>query len=216
MIGFLFYSKKCKHCYNLMIIMENQKLLQMFTQKCVDDMNDVELTKLGLQAVPTLVLINNQNGQQKKGIYEKDNAFKWVEAMIANRRQNMIKYAENTRKLIQVNEMKKRFKDGLFEYCQNESEGLSDSYAYWKDNLEHDIDNAQPKTFLPFGHDEQYNIMTIPEDKNMTKNKLTQGDQEKLIQKELNTRDQQDSHIKTMMEKQQIDSVVNNSSNMQY
>ncbi len=211
MIGFLFYSKKCKHCLTLTKIMESQGLLQMFTHKCVDDMSDVEITKLGLQAVPTLVLINNQNGQQKKGIYEKDNAFKWVEAMITNRRQNMIKYAENTRKLIQANEMKKRFKDGLFGYCKNESEGLSDAYAYWKDNLEHDIDNAQPKTFLPFGHDEQYNIMTIPD--NALKNKLTQGDQEKLIQKELSTRNQQDSQIKSIMEKQQIDSVINNSNN---
>ena len=209
MIGYIFYSKKCKSCYNLMTIMENQKLLNMFSPKCIDDMSDVEITKLGLQSVPTLVLVSNQNGQQKRGIYEKENAFKWVESVIINRRQNMIKYAENTRKLIQINEMKKRFKEGLFEYCQNESEGLSDSYAYWKDNLNQDIDSAQPKTFLPFGHDEKYNIMTIPENKNAKNFKLSNVDQPKLIQNLEKSRTDQDNQIKILMEQQQINSVIN-------
>jgi len=218
MVGFLFYSKKCDACRKLMTVMENQGLLTMFSIKCVDEMSEVETVRLELKVVPTLVLINNQNGQQIKGLYEQKKAFEWVEAVIANRRQNMIKYAENTRKLIQIAEMKKRFKDGVFDYCQNEHEGLSDTYAYWKDDLALDVNtNAQPKTFLPVGHDEKYTIMTIPENNAMVaRNKLTKGDQEKLIQKEISTREQQDLQIKTVMERQQIDSVINNANNMQY
>lgn len=194
-----------------MTIMENQGLLSMFSPKNVDDMSDIEITKMGLQGVPTIVIIGNQN--QKQGIYEKDNAFKWVESVIANRRQNMMKYAENTRKLIQASEIKKRFKEGLFEYCQGESEGVSDSYAYWKDDMAQDIDAPQPKTFLPVGHDDRYAIMTIPEDKTVKGYKLKEVDQKKLLHNLENSRAEQDSQIKSIMEQQQINSVINAENN---
>jgi hypothetical protein len=208
MKGHLYYSTRCEYCLNLMTIMENQGLIDMFTQHCVDNMSSNDIVKLGIRTVPTLLLINTQNGQQQKGIYENEKAFNWVESVVSNRRQQMIKQAENTRKLIQVNEMKKRMKEGLVGYCQSEVEGLSDSYAYWKDDMSKDIDSAQPKSYLPLGQDEQYSIMTIPIDKK-SDYKLNKNTQKQLIKDLEKTRDTQDNEIKSMMEKEQIIKVIN-------
>lgn len=203
--GCIFYSKKCQRCYNLMTVMENQQILQMFEKKCVDDMirnmSTTEISKLGFSKVPTIIMVNSQNGS--RGIYEDGKAYEFIENMVRNRQQNMAQHAEDTRKLIQIGEMKKRFKEGLFEYCPTESQGLSDNYAFCKE----DVDMAQPKSYLPVGQDDKYGIMTIPE-MNGTKNKLSKDDQQKLIKNLERMRDTQDSQIKTIMEQEQISSVL--------
>lgn len=209
-LGFLFYSKNCKYCLNLMTLMSNDKMLHMFDAKCVDDMTDVQLTQIGLQGVPTLVIVNNKTGF--KQIFEKNEAFNWLQSIRLNRRQNIIKQTENSSKLIQVTELKKNIKDGLFDYRQNELEGISDSYAYWKDDLAQDVDAPQPKTFLPYKADEQYTIMTIPEDQQMKNNKLKSDEQSQLVRKLEQMRESQNTQLKTMMEKEQINKVINGNS----
>ena len=207
MLGYLFYSKKCTFCRDLMKIMENQNMINMFVLKCVDDMTSTDFTKLGLRFVPTLVLINNNNGQQSKGIYEKTEAFKWVNNVIENRRDNMIKFAENNRRLIEVNEMKKRIADGLTENCQNEMDGISDSYAYWKNDLSQDIDMAQPKSFVSAANvgNPLYGIETVPDDKSIKK--LSKKEQEKMIDFLANKRNDDDINMKSFMKQQQINKV---------
>lgn len=209
MSGFIFYSSKNTGCFNLMTIMENEGMLRMFTLRSIDNMSDNEIARLGLRAVPTILFINNG----KKGIYEKDEAFKWVNNIIENRRQNIIKRTENNRRLIQMNTMKNNIREGLFEYNINESEGISDAYSYWKDDITQDIDVAQPKSFLPFGRDEQYTIMTIPEDKN-NKLKLTKELQNKMMSNLESSRKQQDQQIESCIENQLIDKVVNYNDNV--
>jgi hypothetical protein len=192
-----------------MTVMENQGLLQMFVSKCVDEMSTDDFAKLGLRCVPTIVLMNNQNGKQQKGIYEDNDAFKWVDSVIANRRQNIIKFTENNRKLIEINEMKKRMVDGLSENCQSEMQGISDSYAYWKDDIAHDIDLPQPKTFVPpmgVGND-LYGIQTIPE--GSVREKLKESDQKKMMSKLENMRKDEDSKLQSIMQQQQINKVMN-------
>ena len=222
MSGYLFYSKKCKYCYQLMTVMENQGLLNMFNTRCVDEMTDSDFAKLGLRCVPTLVLISNQNGKQNKGIYEKEDAFKWVDSVISNRRQNMIKFAENNRKLIEVNEMKKRIADGLAENCQIEMEGISDSYAYWKDDITQDIDLPQPKMFVPAlkslsmnedSYNALYGIQTVPYQNGLREDKLSKSDQTKMIGKLENLRKDEDSQLKNIMQQQQINKVMNADTN---
>ena len=214
MMGYIFYSKMSKSCQDLITYMENQGIINMFEPKCIDTMSDNEIVKLGLSDVPTIVIITQQNGQQKRGIYEKIEAFKWVESLVVNRRANMMKYAENNRRLVQQSEMKKRIKEGLYEYCQGEAQGISDSYSYWKDDLSKDINDAQPKIFLPYGKDAAYTIMTIPEDKNMKANKLKERDQSTLITKLENIRKDQDTQIKSIMEQEQIQKVLNPKNDM--
>jgi hypothetical protein len=125
-----------------------------------------------------------------------------------------MKFAENNRKLIQQSEMKKRIKEGLYEYCQGESQGISDSYSYWKDDMSKDINDAQPKLFLPYGKDAAYTIMTIPEDKHMKGYKLKQNEQTSLVSNLENLRKDQDTHIQTFMEREQIQKVLNNGNMM--
>lgn len=208
MPGYVFYSKDCATSLNLIKIMENQGLHTMFDYKCVDNMSENDITKLGLRTVPTILVVNNQNGVQKKGIYEGKEAFEWINSVVINRRQIAITQAESTRKLIQINEMKKKIQDGLYEYCEGESAGISDGYSYWKDDMTKDIDNAQPKTFLPYGDDHKYNILTIPVDKHAPGYKISKGDQEKMIRDMENIRKTDDSNLKSMMEQQQIHDVI--------
>ena len=209
MNGYVFYMKECKSSLNLITLMENNDLHTMFQYKCVDNMSELDITKLGLKTVPTIVVISNQNGEQKRGIYEGREAFNWIESVLLNRRQSMLQLVENNRKLIQINEMKKRMKDGLYEYCEGESSGISDGYSYWKDDMAKDIESAHPKTFLPYGADEKYAIMTIPLDKTAVGYTISKGDQEKMTRDLESARRFEDAKLKDIMEKQQIQDVLN-------
>lgn len=174
MLRYLFYSSKCKACFRLMTVMENQGLINLFQLQSVDDWNTDEYIRWGVEHVPTILIVSNINGQRQKGIYQRKDAFEWVENTIANRRQSMIAYAEQTRKQAELIQMKKRMQEGCYEYCQNEAEGISDAYAYLADPVNSEIGSAQPKTFIPitrpdkngnYAEDPRYAIMPIPENK---------------------------------------------------
>lgn len=206
--GFVFYHPKNAGCYNLMKLMENEGMVQMFELRSVEGMSNENLVSYGIRSVPTIVFINNGH----KGIYEKDGAFAFVKNMIDGRRQNIMRRTENHRKLIQTNGMMNNIKEGLFEYNSNESQGISDAYSYWKDDMAQDIEVAQPKSFLQYGKDAQYGIMTLPENPN-NKFKLTADMQTKMISNIQQQRDQQEDQIKHVLEQQQIDKILNYDSN---
>ena len=189
------------------MILKNHDMLNMFKIYSIEEMNINQISNLGFTKVPTIILINNEGNQQQKGIFEAEDAFKWVDNIItARRRQQMLNTVENQRKLVQLSEMKKRLQDRLFEYTKNESEGVSDSYAYWKDDLAKDIENAQPKTFLPYGQDEKYFILSVPEDKKI---KMKDIETKKMISSLEKTRKDQETQFKTNMEKEQIEKLIN-------
>jgi hypothetical protein len=207
--GFIFYHPSNTGSFNLMKLMENEEMLKMFELRSVQNMTDEQLLSFGIHAVPTIVFINGQN----KGIYEKDKAFAFVNNMISNRRQNIMKRTENHRKLIQSDGLRNNIKDGIFEYNSNETQGISDAYAFWKDDMTQDIDVAQPKSFLPCGKDAQYNIMTLPENPN-NKFKMNSDVQSRMVSTMKSNRDQQDDQIKQILEQQQIDKVLNYDGNI--
>ena len=202
----LYYSKKSKACDDLLMFIKNQGILNMFEIYCIDTMTDEQLIKLQLNVVPTIAVVSFKEGKNIIDLYEKINAFKWVEQLVVNRRQNMLKYAETNRRLVQQTEMKKKIKEGLYEYCKNETEGISDAYTYLADNIE----SAQPKSYLPYGKDNMYTIMTIPEDKTKSGYKLTEKEQRDLSNKLMKERTEQDASLKSMMETEQIEKVVSN------
>jgi hypothetical protein len=160
--GILFYSNKCKHSNNLRLLMHNNDLLKFFTEKCIDNMNVDELTEYNLSTVPTLVVIqrNVNNSVQNKNIFEAEAAFNWVQSIIINRRDNIIKSAENSRKLIQLNNAKNN-ENSFRDHDPLESGGVSDNYAYWTNDVNKDIDLPQPKSFLPFGKEDDYKIIAF-------------------------------------------------------
>lgn len=227
MSGYLFYSNNCETCMNIITIMKTEKLLEMFECKDVEKMSVEELTRLGLTEVPTIVVITtSQTGEQQKGVYVSKAAFDWVTQVVNNRRMNMIKYTENTKKLIEMQEMKKRMQDGLLGYASMELNGISDNYSYWSDNINIDknLDMAQAKSFGGYSKDpkkflqlhSQSRIMTIPdvegskEDKKKHKGYiLTEKEQKKALEELEVNRKTQLNIIKDNMQKEQITSVMN-------
>lgn len=207
--------------------MKNEKLLDMFKCSDVEQMSMDELTRLGLEAVPTILIINvSQTGEQQKGVYVQKQACNWVETVINNRRTNMIKYTENNKKLIEMHEMKKRMQDGLLGYSGMETQGISDDYSFWSDKPEIDVNlnMAQAKSYLGYDKDpkkflQQYNqsrIMTIPDiegtkdDKRKLKGYIvTEKEQKKLIGDLEKNRDAQLNIIKDNMQVEQVNSVIN-------
>jgi|SaaInlLV_10m_DNA_3_1039740.scaffolds.fasta_scaffold14489_1 hypothetical protein len=210
-----------------MNIMNNSQLLNLFAMKNVDEMQPSELTQLGLQTVPTL-LICDQNGGKIKGIHEGKNAFVWVQNVVNNRRSTIVQHAENTKRLIEMNEMKKRMQEGVLGYSQMETSGISDGYAYWSDNHDVDkqLDTAQTKQFMPYDKDKnnyiqqhnQHKIMTIPDIEKNERTKMGgyiigEKDQKKLIEDLEKNRNNQISDVQDIMKKEQIDKVLDNQNN---
>jgi hypothetical protein len=192
--------------------MDNQQLLSKFNCKNIDMMSTAELSQLGLTEVPTILIVNTlQNGEVRQGLYEGEKAFDWVRGMVENRRQNMLKHVESTRKLIQVGEMKKKIQDGMLDFSGAESSGVSDDYSYWSNdtNIDQQLDKAQPKSFLPFRADNQFRIMTIPVDVKEKGYKLSKKDQDKLTEDLEASRKMQTEQIKGAMTQDHINSVIN-------
>jgi hypothetical protein len=208
--GYIFYSNKCQYCTNLRNVMRGQNILGMFKENCIENMKEEEIIKMGLSVVPTIVIISqNTSGKPTKGIYEKDQAFKYIEGIIANRRACSMNQAENSRKLIQMNNIKRNVQDGLYEYQKMEVEGFSDAYSYFNNDQSKESDIYQPKSFLPHGKDKAYSIMTIPESKDdIQRNKLTKKDQDKMIANLTNVRENQDVQLKDIMGKEQLERVI--------
>lgn len=205
MSGILFYSNRCEYSANLRKVMLDQDILRFFTQRCVDDIESQELIQMGLRVVPTLVVINQTNGGQNKLIFEETKAFEWVQQLLANRRENMIKMADQKRRLIQINNAQSKRQDGMHDHDPLESGGVSDGFAYWASDMTKDIDIAQPKSFLPYGQDEQYSIATFMDNK---KFKLTEDEQKRRIAEVEGARKMQDNAAKCINERQHLDAVV--------
>ena len=205
MSGILFYSNNCQYSTNLRKVMMDQDILRFFTQKCIEGIKTDELIQMGLRVVPTLVVINKTNTGTNKQIYEETKAFEWVQQLLTNRRENMIKMADERRRLIQINNIKSKHHDGLHDHDPLETGGVSDDFAYWSADMTKDIDIAQPKSFLPYGKDDQYSIATFIDNK---KFKLTEDEQKRRIAEVELARKSQDNAIKGINERQHMEAVV--------
>ena len=83
--------------------MEGENLLHFFTKRCIDDLSENEMIKLSkeIRGVPTLIVRMNEGGNQRQAIYYAQEAFKYVESLIINRRQNLMMQVEQKRKFIE-------------------------------------------------------------------------------------------------------------------
>lgn len=207
MSGILFYSNNCKYSSNLLKVMMDQDILRFFTQKCIDNMDTNELIQMGLKVVPTLVVVNKSASGNNKQIYEEAKAFEWVQQLLTNRRESMIKMADQRRRLIQINNIKSKHHDGLHDHDPLETGGVSDDFAYWAQDMTKDIDIAQPKSFLPFGKDDQYSIATFMNSKEK-EYKINEADQKRRLAEIEQTRKMQNNSIQEMNEKQHMDAVM--------
>jgi hypothetical protein len=226
--GFIFISYKHDDegfCKSLITLLERHNLMQMFEPKIIEKMTPEQLTQLKIEHVPALLIINKQTNAQQ--FFEGNNAFKWIDNLIINKRQSMMNNVDNQRKVIQNNNIKENFKEGMLDYCPNEQSGLSEGYAYYHDD--ENIDKARTKIQIEqikkFG--EYYdindprrlqndNLGAIPLGaKNMKEYKMKEsinnvhGDIKKIIGQITLDRDKQDNEIKNCMEQNTLRTVIN-------
>jgi hypothetical protein len=208
MFGILFYSDTCEFSRNLRVAMRDNDIMKFFTEKCVDKMSVQEMTKMGLKETPTLVVImRNGEAIKSKQVYGGRSAFEWVETAMRNNRENSLRHAEQSRRLIQFDNMCAKKKDNIKDFDPLESAGLSDGFAYWANDMNKDVDIAQPKSFLPYGKDDEYAIATFFNKKEQN-HKLSDNDIKKRAAEVEAMRNMQDNQMKTNFERQHMNAVM--------
>jgi len=223
--GYLFYSNdKQGYCKSFITLLERHGINKMFRYYLVDEMREEDITKFNLETVPTIMIVSDNGTQKMQQKFEGNNAFKWVENFLISRRQSVIKNAENARKLIQNSNAKERLIQKLYEYCPNEHEGVSDTYAYYNEDETKDINVAQGKTFVNGLLNQNDNIGAIPvgDSVNIKEYKKKEGltavygnNIHNIVKNIENDRKKQDEIMKTNMEQNTINHIARNIMNSQ-
>jgi len=194
----LFYSKNCASSMNIIQIIQNQGLMQAFRLFCVDDMTDEQVSQSGLTAVPTIIIYGQNNQRQ---VFEGKRAFDWLQSLMINRQQWMMKVEENRRNILKHNAMINN--GGPQGFIQTEMSGLSDDYAYLA------MDMAQPKQYMMKGQDENYSIITLKG----KDTKLGEREQKDLVNQYQRNRDIQSDQLAKIVEQQIINCVYDAEAN---
>ena len=160
--GILFYSNKCKYCYELRNIIHSNGLTYYIQEMLVDEMKEEQIASWGLECVPTLVVVYENRNQniRNKTVYKEKEVFEWVEQRILQKKQIQANSSENTRQSIISDNIAAKKKDNIHDYHPLETNSSSDIYSYWFKDMSKDTGLAQPKNFLPYGQDEDYRIAT--------------------------------------------------------
>ena len=183
----IFYSHKCKHCSELLKIMQDNKMLNMFKMECIDTYTPEKITTIGIQYIPTIVILEKNTPPK---IYEENKAFEFVSNIIKSRLSNMAPPSMAH---------KKNIKNIFNTYNINETTGISDSYSFWANDININTDFAQPKSFC--GIAQQPSILTVKE---QSKDKVDKQKQELLIKHAENIRNKQIADAKQLYEHQQL------------
>lgn len=228
--GYLFIDKKDKrgYCKSLITLLERHGLNKMFECVFIENMKPEQIMHLqnnNIQEIPTILVINDQTKVQQW--FEGDNAFKWVDGFLINRRQATLKNAENQRKLIQSTNIKESFKEGICDYCPNDFSGISEGYAYYDkdDKIDDEKTKMQIEKLKKFGdyyskNDKRYNqgdnLGAIPIKYNNINDyksreglNATHGDTSKLIENMERSRKHQDGLIQKQMEQSTLSNIIN-------
>ena len=176
---FLIFSKKCQSCANLIVILKNMNLLLNFEMVCLEDLiAQGKQPPTEIKTVPALIM------QDIKVLLQGKETFEWVEKI----RMNMIKanIAKNAQQI------------GPHGFTNVEMGGFSDNFAYTLTDL------AQPKSFLPYGKDDEYAIYTGKE-----VNKLYDKDMDKIVNEANKKRKEQDKAIGEIMDNSKKEIILN-------
>jgi hypothetical protein len=176
---FLIFSKKCQSCANLIVILRNMNLLLNFEMVCLEDLvAQKKQLPPNIKTVPALIM------QDINVVLQGKETFEWVEKI----RMNMIK----------MNMAKTAQQIGPHGFTNVEMGGFSDNFAYTLTDL------AQPKSFLPYGKDDEYAIYTGVE-----VNKITGKDMDKIINEANKKRKEQDKSIGEILDNSKQEQILN-------
>lgn len=189
----LFYSTKCNDSMNFLKIITTEGIVNMFNKIAIETIPRNNLINLGINLVPAVVI--KENNQQ--GIYEGSKAFEWLNNIVQFRRQNMAR-AQNMQRLkaIQTQVMT----EGI-GHAPLETSGISDEFSYLT------TDHAQPKSFMPYGHDERHKIVTL---NNTGEGKITETEQKQRTNVYNQTRETQNAAIEQYLENQLKETIIKN------
>lgn len=176
---FLFFSKKCQSSANLIVLMKNLNLLNNFEMVCLEDLiAQKKQPPPNIKTVPALIM------QDINLVLQGKETFEWVEKI----RMNMIK----------MNIAKNAQQTGPHGFTNVEMGGFSDNFAYTLTDL------AQPKSFLPYGKDDEYAIYTGVE-----VNKIIGKDMDRIINDANKKRKEQDKNISEFLDNCKKDQILN-------
>ena len=201
MFGYLFYSPRCESSANFIRIITSEKINQMFNLISIDTMTTDQIISLGIKKTPMLVLRDNNN--RTIGINEGQSAFEWLNNVIQFRRQNMAKIVEeNRKKILQANITQNINKD-LVSGKSDELTGISDNFSYIN------LDYTSSKSFLPYGHDNEFKILTF----NDNQEKISNNEMKSKISEYNNIRTKTDTDIKNIIDTNLKNNLLNNMQN---
>ena len=175
----LIFSKKCQSCANLIVILRNMNLLLNFEMVCLEDViaQNKQLPP-NIKTVPALIM------PELNSILQGKETFEWVEKI----RVNMIK----------MNMLKNVQQAGPNGFTNVEMGGFSDNFAYTMTDL------PQPKSFLPYGKDDEYAIYTGVEI-----NKIGNKELDKLIKESESKRKEQEKNINETLDTNRKEAIYN-------
>ena len=154
-MNYLFYSSRCENSTSFIRILTNKGMINMFHLISIDQMPVEQLMNLGISCTPA-VHIRGQNNQSSS--FEGKKAFEWLESVVKFREENMARMVEmNRRKILQANAQHNQ-NNQLLSFQPLETSGISDTFSYTAENLQ---EIAQPKSFMPYGHDTDFRIVTF-------------------------------------------------------
>lgn len=179
MIAYLIYSNKCSDCKELIQIINREGITTGFNLISIDDMTSEQIVNLKINKVPAIIT-KEHNGNN---INEGRNAFVWLNSLIEYRRKNMSNIQNNKINYENINKL-----------SIMETTGISDGFAYLA------TDHAQPKSFMPYGHDNRYKIITL---NNTIKEKtISETEQKRLVAELDKKRKQENSQLEEMLKEQ--------------
>ena len=157
-MNYLFYSSRCEKSTDFIRILTHKGLINNFHLLSIDQMPYEQIMNLGISCTPAVHIVG-QNGQSET--YEAKKAFEWLDCIVKFREANQARQAEmNRRKILQANAQINQ-DNQLLSFQPLETSGISDTFSYTADNLQ---EIAQPKSFMPYGHDTDFKIVTFKDD----------------------------------------------------
>lgn len=197
MIIRLFYSTRCGECMNMLSVIKNEDIMNIFKLICLDNMSAEQCSKLQINEIPAIVI---SDAIHKPSIFEgPQRCSQWLNNFTINRRKNMIQQVEQQRRLIQKAHIEAREKEGgPLEYNEAEMSGMTDNYSY------HNTELAQPKNFALIGSEQNINIST-PQ---INETKIDRNQMNKNLKDIEYKRKQENTEIISLMEREQINTIV--------
>ena len=147
----LFISNRCNTCATLIKLLQTDGMINNYKVFILENPVHRPQFPKEVQKVPTLI------SYKLKRMFVAQEIFDYLQSIRYIKHNNAM---ENSKRMMQQN-IVKTLNNDLLGVVQTEVNGLSDTYAYKDDNINH----AQPKSYFRYGDEKNNTIFTAPEQK---------------------------------------------------